>query len=385
MITPNRERRDWTLLIFIIPIGIILMLIAGQIAVYLVPEWSVNAGMQSNLDLDNLPRQQSGLVPPVLPAILTPLGWLDTFLTPGAGSGDQVLFPPFVVLEPSATPKATLPPPSVETDTPVAPTTATPAAPSSSPPPATPTKNPANPPTSPPDVVAPPPVVNPPPVDPPAVDPPPVDPPPVDPPPVDPPPVDPGTTSTVPSGYISVPPPSGLEVNNPPDGKTGDFPSLGSYTYVDLGTRYLKVSIAPDGNYDLIIYEKEYAVEKKVYLDQMSVGIAKTMNGSYYEVFNWGDNKRDTNTNVDTNDLSPDTSLSCLEPECDNRAIPSSELYSAPATDPVISSGILIDVDNASSKPPPGDYQYIVIISPPSLLDAVQVDAVVVDEVPIPP
>ena len=48
MITPStRERRDWTLLIFLIPIGIILMLIAGQFAIRLVPEWSVKAGMQS--------------------------------------------------------------------------------------------------------------------------------------------------------------------------------------------------------------------------------------------------------------------------------------------------------------------------------------------------
>ncbi|MDO9302454.1 MAG: hypothetical protein Q7T89_13795, partial [Anaerolineales bacterium] len=77
MTTSNstRERRDWTLLIFIIPIGIIFMLIAGQVAIRLVPIWSINAGMQSNLDPNNLPMQQSGPIQPILPAILTPLGW----------------------------------------------------------------------------------------------------------------------------------------------------------------------------------------------------------------------------------------------------------------------------------------------------------------------
>ena len=119
MTTSTRERRDWTLLIFIIPIGIILMLIAGQIAIRLVPIWSIDAGMQSKLDPNNLPNQQSGVVQPVLPAILTPLGWFDTFLTPGADSGNQnIVFPPFVVFEPSATPAVTLPPPTVATTPP---------------------------------------------------------------------------------------------------------------------------------------------------------------------------------------------------------------------------------------------------------------------------
>lgn len=127
MITPTRERRDWTLLVFVIPIGIILMLIAGQIAIRFVPEWNVNADMQSNLDPNTLPNQKNAPVQPILPAILTPLGWLDTFLTPGAGSGDEVLFPPFVIFEPSATPEVTLPPPTVSTQP--SPTVPTPTAP----------------------------------------------------------------------------------------------------------------------------------------------------------------------------------------------------------------------------------------------------------------
>ncbi len=87
----NRERRDWTLIIFIIPIGIILMMIAGQIAVRIVPQWSVKAGMKSQLDPQTAPKQQVGLIQPVLPEILTPIGWLDTFLTPNSDPGNQIL------------------------------------------------------------------------------------------------------------------------------------------------------------------------------------------------------------------------------------------------------------------------------------------------------
>ena len=85
------------------------MMIAGQIAVRIVPQWSINAGMQSQLDPATAPKQQAGLVQPVLPEILTPLGWFDTFLTPNSESGDGVVFPPFIVIE-TATPSPTASP-----------------------------------------------------------------------------------------------------------------------------------------------------------------------------------------------------------------------------------------------------------------------------------
>ena len=77
--------------------------------------------MQSKLDPNNLSIQQNAPVQPISPAILTPLGWLDTFLTPGTGgSGNQnIVFPPFVVFEPTATPAVTAsPPPTVATTLP---------------------------------------------------------------------------------------------------------------------------------------------------------------------------------------------------------------------------------------------------------------------------
>jgi hypothetical protein len=372
MITPNRERRDWTLLVFIIPIGVILMLIAGQVAVRLVPEWSVNAGMQSNLDPNNLPMQQSGPVQPVLPAILTPLGWLDTFLTPGAGSGDQIVFPPFIVFEPSATPVVTSPPPTVAT---------------TQPPPTVPTA------TDSPTVVVPPATRTKPPVDetstPPTATPPTATP--------------PTTTATAPStppvGSISITPPPELGVNVPPDGNPAGLPSdpllfpSGSYTIINLGSGSVHVSGTPDAFYDLIFYESTAPGNNTViYLDKIVIGISKVNDGSYYEVFNWGDDNRDENTNVDFNILPTDSSPSCAEPECDNRVIPLESTAVPPEPilykDPVsgVGTGILIDVDNAPSKPPEGDYGYLVIVSPSSGgPDEAQVDAVVVDEVPISP
>src|SRR5688572_6189580 len=104
----NRERRDWTLIIFLLPIGILLMLVAGQIAIRLVPNWSVDGGMQSSLDPLTASKNQPGLIQPISFDIMTPIGWLDSFLTPGPDSGnDDISFAPFVILEPSLTPSAT--------------------------------------------------------------------------------------------------------------------------------------------------------------------------------------------------------------------------------------------------------------------------------------
>ena len=92
----KRDRRDWTLIIFLLPIGILLMVLAGQFAIRLVPIWSVDGGMGSSLDPETASGGQ-GLIPPISFDILTPMGWLDTFLTPGPDSANGDLsFPPFV-------------------------------------------------------------------------------------------------------------------------------------------------------------------------------------------------------------------------------------------------------------------------------------------------
>lgn len=163
----------------------------------------------------------------------------------------------------------------------------------------------------------------------------------------------------------------------------------GTYTIVDISGNPVVVSSAPDGNYDLIFYESEIG-PGSIYLDHIIIGVSNVTDGSYYVVFNWGDNDpEDTNqnTNVDTTKLdltNPDPTCTGADaPECDNRVIPATTppLY----TDPVsgISTGILIDVDAASGAPPANTYNYLVIISPASGdLDSAQVDSIVVAEVP---
>ncbi|MBI5952558.1 MAG: hypothetical protein HY865_12950 [Chloroflexi bacterium] len=367
MITPNRERRDWTLLIFIIPIGIILMLVAGQAAIRLVPEWSVNAGMQSNLDPNNLPAQQSGPVQPVLPAILTPLSWLDTFLTPGADTGDNVVFPPFVVLEPTGTPVPTTPPPTAVTTQPPTITSTVTRTPSVTvSPSATKTKDPTDEPTSTSTATS-------------------------------------TATSTststatstatststpapttTPEGIPSVVPPD-LGVDTPPDGLPGDL-LPGTYVVLDVSGNPIIVESSPDGNYDLILYEATYTDpvtgDTVVLMDQISILISQD-GTNYYEVFNWGDIDPitgdyipDTNTNLDYTTLPAD----CTG-ECDNREVPLTEFYVDPVTG--VSTGILIDVDTAPDNPPEGTYTYVIVVSPPGL-DAAQVDSIVVDEVALP-
>ena len=402
--TTARERRDWTLLIFIIPIGIILMLIAGQIAIRLVPIWSVDAGMQSNLDPNNLPMQQAGPVQPVLSSILTPFGWLDTFLTPGSDGYD--IISDFIVLDPSETattavpstptvgesptvsvtqssPTVVLSPQVTVTKKPTDVGTATPPPatttmiPTATPPPATTTMIPtattlpATTTVIPTATTAVPTATTPPPTAttavPTATTPPPT-------------PTPTGTLSTPPALYIPVtPPPPDIGVGVPPDGTPGQI-TPGTYTIINISGNPIYVSSTSDGNYDLILYEAIFpSGGSSIQMDQIIVGISNNIDGSYYEIFNWGDNIPDTNTNLDTTDLPPDPSCTGpMAPECDNRIIPTSELATP-------GSGILIDVDAAHGAPPEGTYNYLVILSPFTIpADNAQVDAIQVTEVPIP-
>ncbi len=362
----NRERRDWTLIIFIIPIGIILMMIAGQIAVRIVPQWSVNGGMKSQLDPQTAPKQQVGFVQPVLSEILTPLGWFDTFLTPNSNSGNQdIVFPPFIVFEPTATPSPTNPPVVSPT---VTATLSTPVSPSPSPttvtevPYATKTKKPPEE-----DVTPVPPTQTATPVTPTA----------------------PPITSTIdPTVLTEVPTPVGLNIGTP-DGSIG-LVLPGNYAVINLGGSGVRVNGTQDTNYDLVYYEFDSGGVGSgvVRLDHVIIGISQSdlsLSGSvYYEVFNWGNNIPDTNTNADTNTLPADPICdpTASAPECDNRVIPAAELYPSPPAPPP-NTGILIDVDNAPSAPPPGDYRYVVFISPLSgAPDEAQVDAIQVTEVP---
>lgn len=353
----ERDRRDWSLLIFIVPLGIFLMLIAGQFGMRIIPRWTLNTGMGSNLKVDTAGGRQA-VIPLFNIGILTPFSWQYTYLTPNAESG--FVFPPFVVLEPSATPSPTAVP-TTETATPPedTPTPTEPPPPTSTTPVATATSSPP-----PPDE---------------GTDPPP-------PPPTDTPTATATSTDTptaTATGIVSTVPPSfgapapiptELGVGTLPDNNVGPI-SDGTYLIINLS---IVVGSVPDGNYDLAFYE--YGNGGVVYLDWIIVGISNDSDGSngldYYEVFNWGNGAPDNNSNIGD----------VAGTEADNQAVPLSELHDPDGSGSAPQTGILIDVDNAASDPPANTYNYIVVISPiGGSGEAAQVDAIQATEVPIPP
>ena len=393
----ERDRRDWSLLVFIVPLGILLMLIAGQFAMRIIPQWILNTGMGSSLEVETAGGQMAIIQPLFNIQILTPYSWQNTYLTPNADSGFS--FPPFVVLEPSATPSPTEVPPSTETATPP-PTTVSPSpsattvTPSATvvvtTPPPTASTDPA------PQTCQEPGAIN-------IGQPLPCE--------FPPPPTcqDPAANnfggplpcefpivSTVDPSYtpIASPPPN-IGVGTDPDEQIGLIPD--GY-YVVLGGLNIIVGLTPDNNYDLVYYERDAGTT--VNLDWIIIGITNDADATdgiqYYEVFNWGNGIPDTNSNV--GDLAQAAGT-----ETDNLAIPISENTEVPVlppedelydpdyvsgptetNGPAPQTGILIDVDNATSAPPANTYNYVVIISPPGLGGAVQVDAIQAVEVPIP-
>ncbi len=398
----ERDRRDWSLLVFIVPLGILLMLIAGQFAMRIIPQWILNTGMGSSLEVETAGGQMAIIQPLFNIQILTPYSWQNTYLTPNADSGFS--FPPFVVLEPSATPSKTLmtntPVPTESTPTPLA-TTVTPSSAATvvvtTPPPTTST-DPA------PKTCQEPGAINigqplpcefpPPPTcqEPGAINigqPLPCE--------FPPPPTceepfatnyggslpcvyPPTATPEFVSGTQDVPP-IGIIGTDIPDDNIGSI-SDGHYVVLNFSGNPIVVFAVPDDNYDLVFYEDEVGASGRIQLDQIIIGLTNDITLGYYEVFNWGDNDPDTNTNADINNLPPDLAPGCIEPECDNYQIETTDLYPTPS-----GTGILIDVDTAPAPPPPDSYNFVVLISPivaGSSGNNAQVDAVVVTEVPIP-
>jgi hypothetical protein len=351
----ERERRDWTLIIFLIPLGIILIIIVGQLAIRMFPNWVINADMRSNLDPNSAPGQPASLLQPLLPQILTPMAWAENYLTPGSG---EISFPPFIVLEPTNTPTATPVSPTPTTATPTA-TTPSPTSTIT----ATSTPNPTDDNTPTPSATTP------------------------SPSPTTPSP-SPTTPSPTPTGYPSTPNPgygtpapipSEINIGSPPDNPFGSYAGIGEIkngTYIVINYSIV-VGLTPDNNYDLVYYE--YNNSGYVNMDWLIIGISNFADGSlYYEVFNWGNGIPDNNSNVG------DVAGS----EVNNQQVNLSELYdpdSPDLSDNSNSTGILIDVDNAPSNPPPNTYNYIVIIAPiVASGESAQVDAIVVTEIPIP-
>lgn len=97
-------------------------------------------------------------------------------------------------------------------------------------------------------------------------------------------------------------------------------------------------------------------------------------NTTYYVVFDWGNGTPDNNSNV--GDVASSTGT-----ENDNQHIDDSELVgSAPNQ-----TGVAVDVDNAPSHPPAGNYSYLAIQAPAAPVndgnDGADVDSIEVTEV----
>ncbi|HEX9924634.1 MAG TPA: Calx-beta domain-containing protein [Anaerolineae bacterium] len=180
----------------------------------------------------------------------------------------------------------------------------------------------------------------------------------------------PGTTSAGEPDIIPPPPPALT-----PDGIFAEV-GCGTALIVDLGLTVIDTTTS-DPAYDLVYYERGQPnpptmTNTFIFMDWIVVQIGPTATGPWYNVFYWGDNIDDTNSNVNWTALG-------LAMEDNNVTISTTFLYDG--IDPVYSTGIAIDVDNSplSPAPPPGLYQFVRFLNPsnptndPPEIDAIEV------------
>jgi uncharacterized repeat protein (TIGR01451 family) len=91
----RREWRDWSIIAFIILMGLLCLIAAGTLAIRFPPSWKLAANMDSLLDpnSDFLTRRPQGFIEPVDQSILTPAAWLGFFQTPGVTVLPPTLLP----------------------------------------------------------------------------------------------------------------------------------------------------------------------------------------------------------------------------------------------------------------------------------------------------
>lgn len=155
-----------------------------------------------------------------------------------------------------------------------------------------------------------------------------------------------------------------------PNGTPGFLPDE-SYVIINLLTPIV-VDVVQDGNYDLAIYEFLVAPDNdRIQLDNIIVSIS-TDGINYFQIFNWWDNVPNNNTSISQHPTPAPA-------EADNYVIFTPDLY---GTTP--KSGILIDLEDAPSNPPAGDYYYIAIEVPTTGSDGSGIDAIEIIDVPIP-
>lgn len=155
-----------------------------------------------------------------------------------------------------------------------------------------------------------------------------------------------------------------------PNGTPGFLPDE-SYVIINLLTPIV-VDVVQDGNYDLAIYEFLVAPDNdRIQLDNIIVSIS-TDGINYFQIFNWWDNAPNSNTSISQHPVLPSL-------EIDNYVIFTPNLYGT-----THQSGILIDLEDAPSNPPAGDYYFIAIEVPTTGSDGSGIDAIEIINVPIP-
>lgn len=157
-----------------------------------------------------------------------------------------------------------------------------------------------------------------------------------------------------------------------PPVQIGPLPDGSVYQVMQGQHLTLQFDITVNGHagWDMAYYELPYG--SGVRLDWVVIQISDGMN--WYTIFNWGDDLRDENTNMDFNFL-PDPMMPPYIPpyEPDEREIPSAWLYPSPAG---LQTGIAINLDGII---PDGTYRYIRFYAPPGDADGqMEIDAIAV-------
>jgi len=101
----ERERRDWIIVLVILLFGLLCVILAGQWAIVLAPNWKLNADMGSRIDLngDFLANRPDTIVEAIDSSVLTQPVWLNVFLTPGASVPTRIPATATPVPPPTAT------------------------------------------------------------------------------------------------------------------------------------------------------------------------------------------------------------------------------------------------------------------------------------------
>jgi len=161
--------------------------------------------------------------------------------------------------------------------------------------------------------------------------------------------------------------PSGYNYGTPDNSVAGV--ADGHYVIINLSATPIVVNGISDTGYDLVYYERATGSGSTLGIDMDKVILSISMdNSTYYVVFNWGDGTPDANSSV----------ASVAGTEADNQHINAVDLYQDPSATSSPKTGIEIDVDNAPSHPPPGNYSYLAIQAPapPASSDGADVDSV---------